>query len=604
MTKTIKNNKGVTLVALTITVIILLIVTNVIIYNVKDNLGVEKLRNMQNDIEELTDRVSIYYTQYGKIPAKIKYTNIQNIKDSGIISEEVDNGEFYIIDLSAIKNLTLTYGKDYEQIKQDENKANMLDDVYIINENSHNIFYAKGITIKNEKYYTNYTEKDKKSVDLRYVENVKIPEGYTYIEGTKESGIIIKDENEKKYKWIVETKNINSIPTEIAVDNQEEFIKSVNLYKGYYKSVQEGDKTVVYLELKEEWSAQYDIQAQYKDKNGDIAIIPKGFKVSKTKGKDLIVDGLVIQDEKLNSYVWVPVNKNIFIDEKYTKSNDGNKVTTDTDYNGMYNILNEYAKEYAQNEYVDKWYALDGTNYITEDTENLTTYQKSLTNGCGLNYNEYINLRNTMLKSIYHNGGFWISQYEIGTNSNESSSANRIIASKKDMYVYNNVTCVTAQKLAEGIKPQDSECTSSILFGIQWNLVCKFIEKNSNKTKSELVENSKILGNYQDSKFDVTSGKFSEDNGLNYEDINNIYEKQANNQILFTTGASNKNCVLNIYDLAGNVEELTLQQSNATDKKVSTRGGSYLDNEKSLMSYNNTSINGAMYNVGFRVTLF
>ena len=69
MNNKLKNNKGITLAALTITVIILLIVTNIIIYNVKDNLGVERLRNMQNDIEQLSDKISTYYSTYGKIPA-------------------------------------------------------------------------------------------------------------------------------------------------------------------------------------------------------------------------------------------------------------------------------------------------------------------------------------------------------------------------------------------------------------------------------------------------------------------------------------------------------------------------------------------------------
>lgn len=601
--KNIKNNQGVTLVALTLTVIILLIITNIIIYNVRSNLGVEKLKSMQNDIEELNDKIAIYYTQYGKIPAKYKYSNIDQIKNSGVISETADTGEFYVIDLSAIENLTLTYGKDYENVSSDD--ENSLTDLYIINEDSHNIFYAKGITVNNKTYYTNYTEEDvdTKSVELKYVEGVKIPEGYVYVSGTKESGIQIKEvATGNEYEWIVVNDNITKVPSDLVIDSSEEeqFIKSVNTYGGYYK-LKDGT-TIKYIPFQEEWSEKYDVQAQYKDKNGDVALIPKGFKVSKTKGQDSIEKGLVIQDDQENSYVWIAVPKSIYTDAKYTTDNDGNKVTSDTDYIGIYNILSDYASEFRDTAYKDKWYALDGSNYITEDAENLTSAQKKLTNGCGLSYTEYIDLRNNMLKSIYNNGGFWISQYEIGTNTSKADDPNKIIVSQKDMYTYNNVTCAEAQELSQKMKPEDG--TSSLLFGIQWDLTCKFISENSNKTKSQLTENSKTIGNYQDSEFEVKKGKYSVDNGANYMDVSGFYAKDSSSNVLFTTGISEKNSALNIYDLAGNIEEMTLEQSNDENKKVTIRGGSYLDTNKNIMSYDSILNSNSFSDIGFRVALY
>ena len=43
----------------------------------------------------------------------------------------------------------------------------------------------------------------------------------------------------------------------------------------------------------------------YTDKNDETAIIPKGFEI--LEGADTIDDGLVIQDEEGNQFVWVPV---------------------------------------------------------------------------------------------------------------------------------------------------------------------------------------------------------------------------------------------------------------------------------------------------------
>ena len=98
----LKKETGVTLISLSVAVIILLIVTGVIIYNLKDNIKIEKLRNMQVDISNLNDKIEEFYEKNGKIPTKIKYENekkISEIKETGVISDVADTGDFYIIDL-------------------------------------------------------------------------------------------------------------------------------------------------------------------------------------------------------------------------------------------------------------------------------------------------------------------------------------------------------------------------------------------------------------------------------------------------------------------------------------------------------------------------
>ena len=205
--KKIKSEKGVTLVSLAIAVTVLVILSNIIIYNVRDNLKMGKLTEMQNDIENLRDKISLYYAQNGKIPAKVVYPNINHLKVAGVISEAVDTGDFLVIDLSAIENLTLNRGFNYENIKTKtsltEEEAKNNTDIYIINEASHNIFYVAGIEIDNEVYYTDTDEVDTVPVDLRYVEGVRIPEGFHYAGGTKALGnIFIKNEDEtEEYKW-------------------------------------------------------------------------------------------------------------------------------------------------------------------------------------------------------------------------------------------------------------------------------------------------------------------------------------------------------------------------------------------------------------------
>lgn len=201
MKKILKSQNGVTLTSLIVAVLIIIILTSFTVVNVIGNLKTQKLRNMQSDIENLRDKVSNYYSQYGKIPANasIEYKNINNLEIAGVISEVADTGKFYVLDLSAMENVTLNYGKDYEKIRSGEattsEQINSLTDLYIINETSHNIFYVEGIEMNGDIYYTDYTSDytDKAYVDLRYVDNVEIPNGFYYVGGTKDTGLVISD---------------------------------------------------------------------------------------------------------------------------------------------------------------------------------------------------------------------------------------------------------------------------------------------------------------------------------------------------------------------------------------------------------------------------
>ena len=176
-----KNQKGVNLVSLSVAVIVIITIVGTVLYNVRTNLGVQKLKAMQADIENLRGKVANYYLQYGALPVLNENSGGDNQKktipkDSNVIkdvvenaaSDNLDTGDYYVIDLSAMENITLTYGEDYEVLKSlsadkvqalnDGDKA--LTDVYIINSVSHNIFYVDGITYEGKTYYTQYQEEE------------------------------------------------------------------------------------------------------------------------------------------------------------------------------------------------------------------------------------------------------------------------------------------------------------------------------------------------------------------------------------------------------------------------------------------------------------
>ena len=174
MKKFLKNKKGITMITLSIAIIILVLISNILIYNGKDVVDSKKLENMYNDVESLRNKVIEYNVQYGALPI---YNNIEyslegrdELKDNWISLEEKEKGKFYVIDLKALEGVTLNYGRDYEKVTKEMTTENIseLEDIYIVNSISQNVFYVKGIDVKNKKYYSD-REKDETVIEIHEV---------------------------------------------------------------------------------------------------------------------------------------------------------------------------------------------------------------------------------------------------------------------------------------------------------------------------------------------------------------------------------------------------------------------------------------------------
>ena len=615
----INQEKGVTMIALVVTIIILLTVTTMLIYNAQDSIHIRALTNLYNDIELLRDKVSEYYNEYGEIPGKIKYTNIDKL--SSVLSIQNDIGhDFYVIDLEAMKGITLNYGKDYEKIKTDPVNCNKYTDIYIINENSHNIFYVQGINIEEKNvtqtYYTDYIEPDETIVDLRYIDGILIPENYYYIgknidNSGNESMVISKNKNEQvndtsqtQYIWQKNISNIEKLPDSIKLSEQQsenEFIKSVNNYKGYFKNKNKSTEIdIIYLPVYEdEWSEVYTKESEYKDENGDTAYIPKSFRVSMAPTMNKIDKGLVAKDENNNEYVWIEVPR-----EKVFKTAEASD-----QYKNIKEDLIKYiesSSNYRESEYEDEYYEGCGVEALEGKTE----------------AEVYVEMYNKMLSSIYTNGGFWISRYEIGDSKateNNTIRTNETIGvpvSKPNQIPYNYVTCKEAQKLASGMLT-GTDKTSSLLFGIQWDLVCKFLEEKREWNTTEHIasyyikENSTSWGNYNDANIKITSDKAKQSilNTITWKlegwEVLQTTIKPEKSNIMLTTGASDNAKKMNIYDFAGNEWEWVLEKSSIENSPSTCRGGcaNTIGTFSSSYRYYNT-ISHSACNLGFRSTIY
>ncbi len=134
---------------LILVLLISIILIFVIIYKLVQN-GIElnKLNNVYKDIDIIEERVSIYYLNNGNIPIK------NNRIDFYYSINPNDNNNFYEIDLEKLENLSINYGK----------KEYGNDDIYIINEQSHTVYYLKGTNYNKEKFYARTLKYEK--VDL------------------------------------------------------------------------------------------------------------------------------------------------------------------------------------------------------------------------------------------------------------------------------------------------------------------------------------------------------------------------------------------------------------------------------------------------------
>ena len=221
-----------------------------------------------------------------------------------------------------------------------------------------------------------------------------------------------------------------------------------------------------------------------------------------------------------------------------------------------------------------------------------------------------------MLSSVYRNGGFWIGQYEAGADSypaKEDNSRTLIIAQGK--YPYNYITCANAQIKSSGLN--SGNYTSSLMFGIQWDLVLKHLQVRGGMTVTDLTDDSSSWGNYINAIFTIQNGEYATTPGTansfkpyteNTSGKVENSKKLQNKSVLLTTGANaSQNCKMNIYDIAGNQYEYTLEKNTDVVFPCTSRGGIYLingsDTPASFRSYGSTTTNNDIYS-SFRSALY
>ena len=306
----------------------------------------------------------------------------------------------------------------------------------------------------------------------------------------------------------------------------------------YYKTLDD------YLEGKttEKFSQIYTETREYKETINGVetvtAWIPKGFAVGTSEGINKVADGLVIQDNQGNQFVWIPVpGKDMTVGTMsipYTSSSysEPKLLSYDTQAN-----INKY---YGTKE--------DSTTpYFTLETDFALE----------ANYRE-------MAESVNEYGGFYIGRYETTIDSNGK------IGSK-----YNTPILTANEVIKEG---QNSNDSNNPFYYRWWGLY--YASRHSNVAENgNTVQTNMIWGQQWDKMISYFTG-----NSINYNkiDITNTYDKQQNTVVPsgtarytpkegVTDAEEMNDKIFNIYDLRMNAEEWTAEAYKTNNRDI--RGG-------------------------------
>ena len=345
--------------------------------------------------------------------------------------------------------------------------------------------------------------------------------------------------------------------------------------------------------------------------SGEAVTIPGGMTVSGFKGEFESVDqGIVIyrlngdvpdwtnktkMQETYDQFVWVPV-KNAILDLSSTYSglddagiiskvqeqiNVGKypmaiKTNTAGDYIG---VLYEFSEVTENNTTYVK--VTPNSNWTPKSTEyrepagldiDTEKYLKQVNGILNTSYNDSTSFQsalqsqyNEMVKKVEEKGGFWVGRYETSSMSNSTTgnyiASNRIqVSSKRN--TTNGIINVTWYKMYAQQKIYSelalkSKTTSSMIWGSQYDQIMIWMkgEKSSDQASSR-------------GKYYVTNGAGKGNYGTISGVENDVYSGVA------PTGSQDAYSTKNIFDLAGNVYEWSLEANIDIEHRV-VRGGCY-----------------------------
>lgn len=510
MNKKILDEKGITLSVLVLTVVVMALLITTIGISVSGYGDVKTLKTFNNDLQIVREKTDVYYETNKELPVSEKITfDMKTLL--GNSRNENDGEVYYKVDLSLLDDMNLTYGIN-----------NTSNNYYIVNEESHNIYYYPGITVSGNTYY------GIKDV-TQDINNVKfnVP---SYELKTEVTATVTNNEPNIQLKVYADINNANIAHYKFKIDNEP-------------WTEAQTQNSYTFSNLKQ--YGTYTVSMVIVDRNSnEIYATNNGLKVTIQKLPiNLTIDGKTIgtYNNPLIPAGFYPVNENSAIWGSSDGYKNGLVITDKIDENGN-SIGNEFV-----------WVPVDGEIVKFERYD----FGKGLAlSSCSET------VPTEITTSVNKNGGFYIARYEAGISEDmpqeELSSDSSATygdgtykpVSKQGAIVWNYIQWGDANddtnpengavKVARSMYPEESGeygVVSTLIYGAQWDTALKFIETYGGDTTYAIDSTGK--GNY-------SGGRQACGNSDSY--------KQKN-----------------IYDMAGNVYEWTMEKYSTT--RVS-RGGS------------------------------
>ena len=339
------------------------------------------------------------------------------------------------------------------------------------------------------------------------------------------------------------------------------------------------------------------------DSTGAKVPVPNGYVGSKATGENEIDTGYVIYEgeeevndsnveeaqKTRNQYVWIPVpdaSKMYGTDENGKKWGKLYDFTTETG-EGIDEVTGAKPLNWSESDGVMKM--LNKRNYREPDVlnNNDSNIRLKKLKEADTKHKFLIQLEkefNSMINSVEKYGGFYIGRYETGNLAKDNAVV------KKENANISNQNWYTMYSKCKTLKNKNANIETGMICGNQWDRTLMWLIESGNKTKEEICKDSNNWGNYLNSSFEYMNSS------------GNIIIKNQNDEELIPTGSTEYTKANNIYDLAGNVYDWTIEAIG--DYSRIRRGGVYYSTNESVKTRGNFVPTNAIFHNGCRAMLY